>query len=44
LIQEASSAVLQIITLRSTDGSLNAVGLGDFLVRNVQGEIRRIPV
>jgi len=43
LIQEASSAVLQIITLRSTDGSLNAVGLGDFLVRNVQGEIRRIP-
>src|SRR5215472_18576089 len=42
LIQEASSAVLQIITLRSTDGSLNAVGLGDFLVRNVQGEIRRI--
>src|SRR6476469_8808008 len=37
LIQEASSAVLQIITLRSTDGSLSAVGLGDFLVRNVQG-------
>src|SRR6201996_4354561 len=43
LIQEASSAVLQIITLRSTDGSLSAVGLGDFLVRNVLGEIRRIP-
>src|SRR6478752_896729 len=43
LIEEASSAVLQIITLRSTDGSLNAVGLGDFLVRNVLGEIRRIP-
>jgi multidrug efflux pump len=43
LIQEASSAMLQIITLRSTDGSLNAVGLGDFRVRNVQGEIRRIP-
>ena len=43
LIEEASSAVLQIITLRSTDGSLDEVGLGDFLVRNVLGEIRRIP-
>src|ERR1700752_4549835 len=43
LIQEASSAVLQIITLRSTDGSLDAVGLGDFLVRTVKGERRRIP-
>jgi multidrug efflux pump len=43
LIEEASSAVLQIITLRSTDGSLDEVSLGDFLVRNVLGEIRRIP-
>ena len=43
LIEEASSAVLQIITLRSTDGSLDEVGLGDFMVRNVLGEIRRIP-
>src|SRR3954466_1359166 len=43
LIEEASSAVLQIITLNSTDGSLDEVGLGDFLVRNVLGEIRRIP-
>ncbi|AMN45258.1 multidrug efflux RND transporter permease subunit [Rhodoplanes sp. Z2-YC6860] len=43
LIEEASSAVLQIITLRSTDGSLDEVGLGDFLVRNILGEIRRIP-
>ncbi len=43
LIEEASSAVLQIITLRSTDGSLDEIGLGDFLVRNVLGEIRRIP-
>jgi multidrug efflux pump len=37
LIEEASSAVLQIITLRSTDGSLDEVGLGDFLVRNIFG-------
>ena len=43
LIEEASSAVLQIITLHSTDGSLDEVGLGDFMVRNVLGEIRRIP-
>ena len=43
LIEEASSAVLQIITLRATDGSLDEVGLGDFMVRNILGEIRRIP-
>ena len=43
LVQEASSAVLQIITLRSTDGSLDEVGLGDFMTRNIIGEIRRIP-
>jgi multidrug efflux pump len=43
LIEEASSAVLQIITLRSTDNSLDEVGLGDFMIRNVLGEIRRIP-
>lgn len=43
LVEEASSAVLQIITLRSADGSMDEVALGDFLVRNVLGEIRRIP-
>lgn len=43
LVEEASSAVLQIITLSSTDDSLDEVGLGDFMVRNVLGEIRRIP-
>src|SRR6187431_3038425 len=43
LIEEASSAVLQIITLNSTDGSLDEIGLGDFMIRNVLGEIRRIP-
>src|SRR3569833_1074416 len=42
-VEEASSAVLQIITLRSTDGTLDEVGLGDFMIRNVLGEIRRIP-
>jgi multidrug efflux pump len=43
LIEEASSAVLQIITLKSTDNSLDEIGLGDFMIRNVLGEIRRIP-
>src|ERR1700752_1400660 len=41
--EEAPSAVLQIITLRSTDGSLDEVGLGDFMIRNILGEVRRIP-
>ncbi len=39
LIEEASSAVLQIITLKSTDNSLDEIGLGDFMIRNVLGEI-----
>ena len=43
LVEEASSAVLQIITLNSTDGCLDEIGLGDFMIRNVLGEIRRIP-
>ena len=43
LVEEASAAVLNIITLSSTDGSLDEVGLGDFMIRNVLGEIRRIP-
>src|SRR6201992_3851116 len=42
-ITEASSAVLQIITLGSTDDSLDEIGLGDFIVRNIVGEIRRTP-
>src|SRR3977135_943567 len=43
LIEEASSAVLQIITLRWTAGKIDDIGLGDFMIRNVLGEIRRIP-
>ena len=30
--------MLQIITLNSTDGSLDEIGLGDFMIRNVLGE------
>ena len=42
LIEEASSAVLQIITLRSTDGKLDEVALGDFMVRNIVGTLVEI--
>src|SRR5262245_4371896 len=43
LIEEASSAGLQIITVHCTDGKLDEIALGDFMVRNIVGEIRRIP-
>ncbi|MGL4290830.1 MAG: efflux RND transporter permease subunit, partial [Phreatobacter sp.] len=43
LVEEASAATLQIITLASTDGTMGEVALGDFLIRNVINEIRRIP-
>ena len=43
LVEEASAATLNIITLVSTDGKMDEVGLGDFLIRNVINEIRRIP-
>ncbi|TDR93193.1 multidrug efflux RND transporter permease subunit [Enterovirga rhinocerotis] len=43
LVEEASAATLQIITLESTDGKTDEVALGDFLMRNVINEIRRIP-
>ncbi len=42
-VEEASSAVLQIITLTSPNGSYNEVALGDYMMRNVIGEIRRTP-
>ena len=40
LVEEASSAVLQIITLKSTDGSLDEVGLGDFMIRSIRPSAR----
>ncbi len=42
-ILEARSAVLQFITLTSSDGSLDEVALGDIATRNVLPEIRRVP-
>jgi multidrug efflux pump len=42
-ILEASSAVLQFITLISSDGSLDEIALGDIATRYVLPEIRRVP-
>ena len=41
-VQEAGSGFLMMVGLISTDGTVDAVGLGDYLNRNVLGEIRRI--
>jgi multidrug efflux pump len=42
-VEQAGTGFLLVIALRSTDGHTDAVGLGDYLNRNVMGEIRRIP-
>ncbi len=41
-VEEAASGFLSMITLTSTDGRMDEVALGDYLNRNVLGEIRRI--
>ncbi|MDI7862165.1 multidrug efflux RND transporter permease subunit [Rhizobiaceae bacterium n13] len=42
-VEQAGSGFLMMVSLTSTDGSVDAVGLGDYLSRNVLGEIRRAP-
>lgn len=42
-ILESSSTILQFVTLTSTDGSLDEIGLGDVATRNVLPELRRLP-
>ncbi|MFN3745364.1 MAG: multidrug efflux RND transporter permease subunit [Hyphomicrobiaceae bacterium] len=42
-VEQAGTGFLLVIALRSTDGRLDAIGLGDYSNRNVMGEIRRIP-
>ncbi len=42
-VNKARSNILLFITLSSTDGRLDPVGLGDYLSRNVVNEIRRVP-
>lgn len=43
LVQEASAGFLMIVALVSKDGSMDATALGDYLTRNVVGELSRIP-
>ena len=42
-ISHSGSGFLMFIGLKSTNGSMSAVALGDYLNRNVIGEIERIP-
>ncbi len=42
-VEQAGSGFLMLVTLSSTDGTVDAVGLGDYLSRNVLSEVRRVP-
>ena len=42
-VEQAGTSFLLFAVLISEDGRLDAVGLGDYLSRNVLGEIRRVP-
>lgn len=42
-VDEAGSGFLMIVALTSTDGSMDAIGLGDYLSRNILSEIQRVP-
>ncbi|WNG60157.1 multidrug efflux RND transporter permease subunit [Archangium gephyra] len=42
-IDEAGSGFLMLVTLRSKDGSIDELALGDYIARNVVNELRRIP-
>ncbi|MCX8280049.1 efflux RND transporter permease subunit [Phyllobacterium sp. 0TCS1.6C] len=41
-VDKAGTSFLMLVALSSKDGSVDAVGLGDYLSRNVLSEIRRI--
>ena len=41
-VQEAGAGFLMMVGLISTDGSVDQIGLGDYLNRNIAGELRRI--
>src|SRR5665213_2801821 len=42
-ISQSGNGFLMLVALRSTDGAMTAVDLGDYLNRNVIGELERIP-
>lgn len=41
-VEEAGAGFLMMVALVSDDGSMDATGLGDYLNRNVAGELRRL--
>ena len=41
-VEEAGAGFLMMVSLTSSDGSMNDVALGDYINRNVVGEIRRM--
>ena len=41
-VEEAGAGFLMVISLTSSDGSLDVIGLGDYVSRNVIGELRRV--
>jgi multidrug efflux pump len=42
-VEEAGAGFLMVVALTSTDGSMDAISLGDYMTRNVLSEIRRVP-
>lgn len=42
-VEQASSSFLLVVTLLSDDGRMDAIGLGDYMNRNVLNEVRRVP-
>jgi multidrug efflux pump len=42
-VEQAGTSFLMVVSLTSNDGQTDAIGLGDYLQRNVLGEIRRVP-
>ncbi len=42
IVEEASAGFLMIVALTSSDGSMDPTGLGDYINRNVVGELSRI--
>ncbi|MFD1328687.1 multidrug efflux RND transporter permease subunit [Mycoplana ramosa] len=42
-VEQAGTSFLMVVALKSDDGNTDAIGLGDYMSRNVIGEIRRVP-
>jgi multidrug efflux pump len=42
-VDQAGEGFLMVVALTSTDNSMDAVSLGDYMTRNVISEIRRVP-